>query len=97
MEFTLKLHDIAQQEHQDDDGPVQDKPAGPGIKNVRQPTVHLLPSQKCGGQAPGGVDQGKPQEMDHPPSQRQKLPAFSHDVTFELSAVNFQLSASGFG
>jgi len=40
-----------------------------------------LPSHERRGQAPGGIDQGKPQEMHHPPSPRQKLPAFFHGIT----------------
>jgi hypothetical protein len=52
-----------------------------------------LPFQERRGQAPGSVDQGKPQEMDHPPSARQKLPVFFHEFTFKQSAISSQLSA----
>ena len=55
----------------------------------------VLTSQERRGQAPGGVNQGKPQKMDHPPSQRQKLPAFFHGRTsyeksYQPSAISYQ-------
>ena len=50
----------------------------------------VLTSQERRGQAPGGVNQGKSQKMEHPPSHGQKLPAFFHGRTFELSAVSYQ-------
>lgn len=52
-----------------------------------------LTSQERRGQAPGGVDQGKPQEMEHPPARRQKLPAFFHALTSRQLAVSYQPSA----
>jgi len=55
----------------------------------------ILRSQERRGQAPDGVDQGKPQKMEHPPSHGQKLPAFFHGLTsyensYQPSVVSYQ-------
>ena len=66
---------------------------GRGNKTWGSQRFMALTSQQRRGQTPGGVDQGKPQKMDHPPSQGHKLPACFHGCTskrYQPPAVSYQ-------